>query len=114
MTSAPESQVELFRDKIATVRGAHGGLVIRIPRVAARDLLFTWNAWKQLLSRTDLDEWLLGHLNMKVSEVQVLADNGLGGNGMCPIHRYQHLQVFPIDGQPMTCQEAWLKEQSKE
>ena len=103
-------QVEMRREIVKPQRGAHGGLIIRIPKISARDLLMDWNAWKQLFDRTNLDDWLLGNLDIDVSQIQVLADNGLGGSGKCPVHGYQHLQIFPVDGEPMQCSKAVLKE----
>lgn len=60
-----------------------------------RDLLTDWKAWKR--------EMVLWQ-----------KDNGLGEDGACPVHGYQHLQIYPPGREPMKCYEAMLVARVKE
>jgi len=71
------------------------GWTLRAFASFTRDLLMDVNAWRRPL-------------------VLWQKDNGLGEDGVCPVHRYQHLQIYPPGREPMKCYEAMVVARVKE
>lgn len=58
------------------------------------DALYDWKYWKP-------------------EPMQILVDNGMGQEGNCPAHGYQHIQEFPIGKRPMLCHEAVMMKERR-
>ena len=71
------------------------GWTIRAFAAFTRDLLTDFKSWNRPL-------------------VLWQKDNGFGEDGVCPVHGYQHLQIYPPGKEPMKCHEAMLVARVKE
>lgn len=97
----PEQEVaqKMQRETVRPQPSLHGGVIVRIPKVTMKDLLYDWGGVKELLMGSELDEAILQFMKDDMKNVQVCWMN-------CPKHGYIHIQLVPVDKEPMHCAEA--------